>query len=114
MSANGTIQTITWDRGDGTNTNSIVQAATSTDAGGNWSEGKDVSAAGGNADEPIVAMSGDGVIQTITWRRRYNGADDHQIQAATSTDSGSTWSDPAQTLSAAGGDAYSPMVAMMF
>jgi hypothetical protein len=107
-SADGTTQTITWSRNDGTN-DYRVQVTTSADSGQTWSDVETLSEAGSSADEPQVAMSADGTTQTIVWYRS-DGAND-LVQVATSADSGATWSD-VETLSEAGQHAYNPQVAV--
>ena len=98
-SADGTKLTATWYRYDGSNW--IVQAATSTDSGTTWTT-HDLSAALQNAVDPQIVSSADGTKLAATWIR-YDGSN-YIVQAASSTDSGATWS-TAIDLSAASSDA---------
>ena len=66
-SADGGTLTAVWDRFDGSNT--IIQSATSTDAGATWSTPVDLSAAGRNASVPQLAAAADGATVTAVWSR---------------------------------------------
>ena len=107
MSADGTTQTITWERSDGADWR--VQVTPSADSGATWSDVVTLSEAGENAWGQQVAMSADGTTQTTTWER-YDGSD-WRVQVTTSADSGQTWSD-VETLSEAGENAWVQQVAM--
>ncbi|HET6998197.1 MAG TPA: substrate-binding domain-containing protein [Solirubrobacterales bacterium] len=86
-----------WARFDGAN--DIVQSA-SRPAGGSWSAPVDLSAPGGAAGRPQIALQGNGYALSI-WSR-FNGT--HNIVQAASRPSGGSWSAPVD-LSAAGGTA---------
>ena len=98
--------TITWTRNDGTNT--IVQAATRAANATTFSTPIDLSATGQSAGSPQVATGPDGTT-TITWTRS-NGTN-NIVQAATRAANATTFSTPID-LSATGGDAYYPHVAI--
>jgi hypothetical protein len=68
-----------------------------------------LSAAGGDAYEAQVSVNAAGTAIAI-WRR--NDGSNYRVQSASSTNGGVTWSTPANNLSAAGGDAYSPQVSV--
>jgi LPXTG-motif cell wall-anchored protein len=95
--------TVIWYRSDGSNNR--IQTATSTDTGTTWSTPLDLSTAGGNAFNPQLVTDGSTI--TAIWYR--SDGSNNRIQAATSTDTGTTWSTPA-TLSAAGGNASGPQL----
>ena len=104
-SSDGAALTATWYRYNGST--NIVQTATSTDTGATWSSPVDLSAAGQNADGPQITGSSDGTALTATWLR-FDGSN-QIVQAATSTDTGATWSSPVN-LSAAGQNADGPQI----
>lgn len=85
---------------------SRIQGA-SLSANGRWSSPSAVSAAGGDAWDPQVAMASDGTALT-TWSR-FDGTS-YRVQASTRAASG-PWSSP-RSLSAAGADAWDPQVAL--
>jgi hypothetical protein len=93
-----------WQRSDGSS--SIVQVS-ERPAGGGWSEPEDVSAAGQDASAPQIALNpvGDAV---AVWQR-WDGS--NEIVQASARRVGNPWS-PAQDLSAAGGSAFTPAVAI--
>lgn len=90
MSSDGSRASVVWWRSNGTN--QIVQVRTSTDGGATWGGAIDLSATGGDAEVPQIAMSSDGMRQTVTWQR-HNGAY-KVVQVSTSIDGGVTWSSP--------------------
>jgi hypothetical protein len=96
--------TAVWNRFNGTN--SIVQAATMP-AGGSWSSPQDLSAAGQNANDPFVAVDGQG--DTVASWYRFNGTNSI-VQAATMP-AGGGWG-AAQDLSATGQNAFDARVAL--
>jgi hypothetical protein len=93
-----------WQRFDGTNF--IVQAAVRA-AGGSFGAAQDLSAAGQTANDPQVAVDGQG--NAIAVWSRSNGTND-LVQAAARAAGGSFGA--AQDLSAAGQDAHVPQVAV--
>ena len=95
-----------WQRSNGSN--DIVQSSHSDDAGLTWSAPADLSATGGSANDPQVAMNRSGEA-VVVWRR-YDGSNTI-IQSSRSDDAGATWSIPTN-LSAAGVNSYSPQVAI--
>lgn len=105
VAMSGSTAIVTWYRWDGTN--QIVQAARSSDAGATWSASTSLSAPGGDAFYPSVALAGSTAM--VTWRR-FNGANTI-VQVRRSGDGGSTW-DAAADLSAVGLSAASPRVSM--
>ena len=107
VSADGMTQTVVWRRDDGTHNR--VQVSTSSDHGATWSTVQTLSGAGQHAYLPQVALSTDGLIQTITWWR-FDGAN-CRVQVVSSADSGATWS-TVQTLTGAGQDTGLPEVAV--
>jgi len=98
--------TITWSRSNGSNY--IVQAATRAANATTFSTPIDLSATGQSAGSPQVATGPDGTT-TITWTRS-NGTN-NIVQAATRAANATTFSTPID-LSATGGDAYYPHVAI--
>ena len=97
-----------WRRNNGSN--SIVQSASSTDGGVNWSTpANNLSAIGRNAVEPQISVDAAGTAIAI-WRR-YDGID-FIVQSASSTDGGVTWSTPANNLSLTGGSAVEPQISV--
>lgn len=87
----------------------VIQVSASADGGVTWSSPVDLSAAGGDASRPRMAVSADGMIQTVAWQRS-NGTNTI-VQSRTSTDGGATWS-AVQEHSAAGANSQNPHVAM--
>ena len=71
-----------------------------------WTTPVDVSAAGGSTSSPQIVAAPNNTLTAI-WSRS-DGANE-LIQTSTSSDAGATWSTPS-TLSAAGGNAYSPQI----
>ena len=106
MSADGIQQSVVWLRSDGSKYR--VQSAASGDAGHSWDDTADLSAAGQNAAEPKLVVSGSGSSQVAVWKRS-NGTNDI-VQAAVSDDSGVTWDDT--NLSSPGQNAALPAVAI--
>jgi phosphoserine aminotransferase len=98
--------TITWHRYDGSNF--IVQAATRAANATTFSTPINLSGTGGDAENPQVATGPDGTT-TITWRRS-NGSN-YIVQAATRAAGATTFSTPID-LSATGGHAYYPQIAV--
>lgn len=98
--------TIVWRRFDGSN--SIIQAATRPAGSSTFSVPVNLSAPGGDATAPQVAVAPDGQT-TVTWYR-YDGAN-YIVQQATRPAGSSTFAAPVD-LSAPGQDAYSPEVAV--
>jgi hypothetical protein len=86
-SADGTGQTVVWQRGDGTHW--IAQASTSADGGATWSSPIDLSATDSDASGQQVAVASDGTSLLVTWSR-----DGETIQVSLSSDAGVTWSSP--------------------
>jgi hypothetical protein len=103
VDANGRATAVWW-RYDGANT--IVQSSTSLN-GAAWTTPVDVSAAGGNAEFPQVAVDANG-LATAVWFRS-NGAD-WIIQSSTSLN-GAAWTAPVN-LSASGQTASYPQVVL--
>lgn len=87
----------------------VIQVSASADGGVTWSSPVDLSATGGDASKPRMAISADGMIQTVAWHRS-NGSNTI-VQSRTSTDGGATWS-AVQEHSAAGADSQNAQVAM--
>lgn len=106
MSRDGSVASAVWSRSDGTNM--IIQVRTSTDGGATWGSATDLSSPGNDASLPQIAMSDDGMRQTVTWRR--NNGSYEVVQVGTSNDGGVTWSSPVD-LSGAGA-AIEPAIAM--
>ena len=94
---------ITWYGADG-NGNNLVQASSSLDQGATWSSPTSLSAAGQDAQAPVIAVAPDGTF-TIAWSV-FNGVE-AVTQTSTSTDHGATWGS-AVTISGTGGDAGGP------
>ncbi len=93
-----------WERSDGSHY--IVQAATRP-PGGSWSAPDDLSAAGQNATNPMLAVNPGG--EAITVWERYNGS--HFVVQVATRDAGGGWS-AATNLSAAAKDGTRPRVAL--
>jgi hypothetical protein len=92
-----------WSRDDGSHT--VIQSA-SRPAGGAWSPAVDLSAAGGDATEPRIAVDSLGDL-TAVWSRS-DGS--HTIIQSSSRPAGGAWSSPLD-LSAPGRDASEPQLA---
>ena len=89
MSSDASTQSVSWTRrNDGVNY--ITQVVTTTDTGSTWSAGTDLSAAGQGASTPQIAVSSNGVVQTVAWMR--SDGTNRIAQVSTSSDSGATWS----------------------
>jgi hypothetical protein len=101
--ADGTVIAV-WRRLDGTH--GIVQAAVRP-AGGTWTPATDLSAPGGEAQAPQLAVNAAGAA-TVVWER-YDGTD--WIVQAAARPAGGTWT-PATDLSAPGRDAEEPQLAV--
>jgi len=110
-SSDGTKATVVWYRLDGSDYR--VQAIPLTRSGWAVYQGavKDLSAPGQDAYYPQIALSSDGTKATAVWYR-YNGFD-WIVQSASTTISGltATWG-TVKELSAPGGDAYYPQIAL--
>ena len=74
-----------------------------------WSTPKTLDVGGQLAYFPEVAVSADGMTQTVVWRR--DDGTHNRVQVSTSSDHGATWS-TVQTLSGAGQDTGLPEVAV--
>lgn len=96
-----------WTRSNGSNT--IVQVARSTDGGVTWSAVTDLSATTRSAVAPQVALNASGNA-IVVWHRS-NGTNTI-IQESHSSNSGSTWSAPAD-LSATGQNATIPQIGLV-
>ncbi len=96
-----------WNRFNGSN--DIVQSASSTDGGLNWSTPDNLSAIGGSATQPQISMNSAGTAIAV-WGR-YDGSS-YFVQSVSSTDGGATWSPTVNDLSAAGGDAFDPQISV--
>ena len=94
-----------WKAHDGSNY--VIRVRTSTDKGASWSATQTISATGQNAKQPRIATSDDGSTAVVVWPR-FDGSYD-VIQAATTEDSGSTWSS-VNDVSESGQNAYEPRV----
>ncbi len=106
VALSGSVGVITWQRSDGSNT--IVQAANSSDGGATWGTPVSLSTAGANATDPQVAVSGSSAV--ITWVR--NDGANTIVQSAQSTDGGVVWG-AFHDLSAPGRNAEDPQVALL-
>ena len=96
-----------WRRSNGTNF--IVQSASSTDGGVNWSPTvNNLSAAGADAFGPQISVNAAGTAVAV-WNR-YDGSN-FIVQSASSTDGGVSWSTP-EDLSAAGVIAQNPQISV--
>ena len=96
--------TVIWDRFDGSTWR--VEAARSNDAGATWSSAQTLDDS--DARKPQVLGSADGRSVTAVWQ--HSDGSDTRIRAATSSDGGRTWDEPAD-VSASGLDASDPQVA---
>jgi hypothetical protein len=90
---------VVWQHSAGSN--SVIQSAESSNAGGSWSIPENVSLSGGDAYGADVALDESGHAVAV-WHR-YNGAN-NIVQASSSSDTGSSWSSPVD-LSSVGGSA---------
>jgi hypothetical protein len=95
-----------WHRSNGANT--IVQGAVRPAADGLWQTPVDLSAAGGDAQEPGVSLDPQGNAVAV-WRR-YNGTNDI-VQGAVRAAASGAWQAPVD-LSPAGLSAFGPEVAL--
>jgi hypothetical protein len=91
-----------------TGDNGAVQSASSSDGGLNWSTPVDVSTADGYAEDSQVTVDAAGNAIAI-WRR--DDASNNNVQSASSSDGGVTWSIPVD-VSAADDSAGSPQVSL--
>ncbi len=89
MSADGRVQTVAWARNDGSHY--IVQSRTSSDGGSTWGAVVEHSGPGSNSQNPAVAMSSDGVRQSIAFSTNTGAVSDLIVR--TSGDSGASWDD---------------------
>ena len=111
LSSDGTRATAVWRRSNGTNT--IVQSASATISAGTatWNAVTDLSAAGGDAAIPQIALSSDGTRATTVWYRSNGTNNIAQSASATISAGTATWGAVAN-LSAVGEDANDPQVAL--
>lgn len=100
----GDTVTAVWHENDGGELR--VHASSSADGGATWTSPVMVSAPSSYTAYPSVATDGSTI--TVAWE--YDDGDDWQIQTASSTDGGTTWS-AAETLSVAGVNSLSPRLA---
>ena len=111
VSPNGTKATAVWIRNDGAN--NLVQSASATISAGSmsWGTVSTLSTSGQDAAAPQISLSSDGTIAIAIWTRS-NGSVPI-VQSATASISGNvaTWSSTTD-LSAIGGEAYNPQVAI--
>ena len=97
--------TVTWYRNDGAST--VVQTRTRPAGSSTFDAAVDLSAPGGTALDPVIAVGPDGRT-TVVWREAVGG---HSIASESTRPAGSsTFSAPAR-LSPAGDDIYGPVVA---
>ena len=87
-----------------------VQSRSSTNAGAAWSATATHSAEELAADDPDVAVSGDGTTAAIAWYRIID-SNPSRMEVVTSADRGATWSGP-EALSDTAFDASEPLVTM--
>lgn len=111
LSIDGTRATVVWSHNNGTNW--IVQSASATISGqtATWGAVTNLSAGGGDSDDPQLSVSADGTKATAVW---YRGNGTHTIvQSKSATISGNTatWG-PVSELSAAGEDGSEPQIGM--
>ncbi len=99
--------TVVWQRSNGSN--SIVQASTRPAGSGTFGAAVNLSAAGGNAYDPQVAVAVDGAT-TVVWYR-WNGAT-NIVQASTRPAGSDTFGDAENLSDPALGNAYEPQVAV--
>ena len=91
----------------------VIQFSSSTDGGQNWSTTTDLSTPSSQARTAEVATNADGSVVTGTWIR--SDGTDNLVQARSSSDAGTSWSDdggsdPAHDLSTSGYDSADPRV----
>ena len=92
MSADGQMQTVVWeDDADGADWCEELQMSTSTDAGVTWSEPVVLLEGFSCLNDPLVAMSADGQIQTVIVEQYLNN---DALAVFRSADGGVTWSEP--------------------
>ncbi|MBA4248582.1 MAG: hypothetical protein C0444_09870 [Microbacterium sp.] len=103
VATDGTTITAIWRRYDGSNER--IQTRSTTNGGTTWSTTATLSPSGQDAKEPQVVT--DGTTTTIVWS--VSDGNNSRVQAAASTNGGTTWSTPA-TLSPSGQDAEGPQV----
>lgn len=104
VATDGTTITAVWDRYNGTHT--IIEAASSTNAGATWSAAAaPLSELGHNANSSQVVTNG--TVITAVWSLFKDSS--YRIQAAYSTTGGLTWSPP-EDLSVLGSSALSPVL----
>ena len=104
VSSDGSAVVFAWEWFDGSHT--IAQTQYSTNSGANWTTA-DLTAAGQNANNPQVAVNGDGSTIAYTWQRS-NGS--NTIVQGRYRGNGGTWT--TADLSAVGQDASQPRVAV--
>ncbi|MGI9659370.1 MAG: hypothetical protein ACR2OD_10715, partial [Gaiellaceae bacterium] len=97
---------VVWSRSDGSNT--IIQASVRDATTGAWSAPVDLSASGGDATSPGIAMTDD-LKAVVVWQR-FDGANT-RAQASVYDPATGTWSALVADLSPAGADATSVRVA---
>ncbi|MFM8304431.1 MAG: fibronectin type III domain-containing protein [Actinomycetota bacterium] len=111
MAANATLATAVWSRYD-VSSFEIIQSASATISGkaASWSAVADVSAGGGYAQIPEVAVSANGTRATATWYRAPNSGN-YVAQTASATISGNTadWS-AVTTLAATDRNSYDTQI----
>lgn len=108
MSSDGHAQTISWSEQVGASSYAI-KARSSTTSGATWGAAVTVSSASSDTDYPQVALSSEGLYQTITWYR--SDGSNTIVQASSTSNSGAAWGVPVD-ISAAGGSAWYPQVAL--
>ncbi len=79
----------TWSRYDGAQ--NVAQSSTTSDGGLTWSEPVNISAAGGDANNPQIRVDSSGRTFMV-WNFYQSGV--NTVQVSTSTNSGTSWSDP--------------------
>ena len=104
VSSDGSAVVFAWEWFDGSHT--IAQTQYSTNSGANWTTA-DLTAAGQNANNPQVAVNGDGSTIAYTWQRSNGSNTIVQARELTSAGLGTT-----TDLSAAGGNATAPQLAV--
>jgi hypothetical protein len=111
LSADGTRATAVWARDDSSNVTFQSKSATVNGSTATWSAAVDLSVPSLSGGNPQVTLSADGTKATAVWRL-FNGSS-VIVQSASASIAGSTatWSAPVD-LSAPGGDAYKPQVAL--